>query len=139
MGCTSPRYGSCAAPVKWAWRNRLRRGNRTRHGPRAVSSRAQPKQVCAKGMEITVTVPDDLVAPLLLPGPEPTRAALEAIGLEAYRRRRITGYQLRVLLGIGTRYELDGFLKQHEIYDYTIDDFGRDLATIRERDQDPER
>jgi hypothetical protein len=90
-------------------------------------------------MEITVTVPDDLVAPLLLPGPEPTRAALEAIGLEAYRRRRITGYQLRVLLGIGTRYELDGFLKQHEIYDYTIDDFGRDLATIRERDQDPER
>jgi len=90
-------------------------------------------------MEITVTVPDDLLAPLLPPGLEPTRAALEAIGLEAYRRRRITGYQLRVLLGIGTRYELDGFLKQHEIYDYTIDDFGRDLATIRERDQDPER
>lgn len=90
-------------------------------------------------MEITVTVPDELVAPLLPPGLEPTRAALEAIGLEAYRRRRITGYQLRMLLGIGTRYELDGFLKQHEIYDYTIDGFDRDLATIRERDQDPER
>jgi hypothetical protein len=87
-------------------------------------------------MEITVTVPDDLVAPLLPPGVEPTRAALEAIGLEAYRRRRITGYQLRMLLRIGTRYELDGFLKRHKIYDYTIDDFDRDLATIRERDQD---
>jgi len=87
-------------------------------------------------MEITVTVPDDLLAPLLPPGLEPTRAALEAIGLEAYRRRRITGYQLRMLLGIRTRYELDGFLKQHEVYDYTTGDFDRDLATIRERDKD---
>jgi hypothetical protein len=82
-------------------------------------------------MEIIVTVPDDLSAPLLPPGEEPARAALEAIGLEAYRRRRITGYQLRMLLGIPSRYELDGFLKRHEVYDYTADDFGHDLATIR--------
>ncbi len=92
-------------------------------------------------MEITVTVPDDLSAPLLPPGEEPARAALEAIGLEAYRRRRITGYQLRTLLGIPTRYELDGFLKQHEIYDYTVEDFDRDLTAIRARDgnRKPER
>ena len=92
-------------------------------------------------MEITVTVPDDFSAPLLPPGEEPARAALEAIGLEAYRRRRITGYQLRTLLGIPTRYELDGFLKQHEVYDDTADDFGHDLATIRTRDHNrkPER
>jgi len=55
-------------------------------------------------MEITVTVPDDFPAPLLPPGQDPSRAALEASGLEAYRRRRITGYQLRKLLGIATRY-----------------------------------
>ena len=55
-------------------------------------------------MEITVTVPGDFPAPLLPPGQDPSRAALEAIGLEAYRRRRITGYQLRKLLGIATRY-----------------------------------
>jgi hypothetical protein len=92
-------------------------------------------------MEITVTVPDDLSAPLLPPGAEPARAALEAIGLEAYRRRRITGYQLRMLLGIPTRYELDGFLKQHEIYDYSGEDFNHDLATIRARgeNRNPER
>jgi uncharacterized protein UPF0175 len=86
-------------------------------------------------MQITVTVPDDLVAPLLPPGQEPTRAVLEAIGLEAYRQRRITGYQLRILLGMPSRYELDFFLKQHEVYDYTIDDFEHDLATIREVDK----
>jgi hypothetical protein len=57
---------------------------------------------------------------------------LEALALEAYRQRRITGYQLRTLLGIPSRYELDGFLKQHEVYDYTIEDFDHDLATIRE-------
>jgi hypothetical protein len=28
--------------------------------------------------------------------------------------------------------QLDGFLKKHEVYDYTIDDFDHDLATIRE-------
>ncbi len=81
-------------------------------------------------MQITVTLPDDLAA-LLLPGQEPARAALEALALEAYRQRRITGYQFRTLLGIPSRYELDGFLKQHEVYDYTIEDFDHDLATIR--------
>ncbi len=86
-------------------------------------------------MEITVTLPDDLAAPMLPHGQEPSRAALEALGLEAYRQRRITGYQLRTLLGIPSRYELDGFLKQHEIYDYTIEDFNHDLATIRELDE----
>lgn len=83
-------------------------------------------------MEIKVTLPDDLAAPLLSVGLEPARAALEAIALEAYRQRRITGYQLRTLLGIPSRYELDGFLKQHDVYDYTVDDFDRDLASIRE-------
>ena len=83
-------------------------------------------------MQITVTLPDDLAAPLLPPGQEPARTALEALGLEAYRQQRITGYQLRTLLGIPSRYELDGFLKQHEVYDYTIEDFDHDLATIRE-------
>ena len=83
-------------------------------------------------MQITVTLPDDLAAPLLPDGQEPDRAALEALALEAYRQRRITGYQLRTLLGIASRYELDGFLKQHEVYDYTIEDLDRDLATIHE-------
>jgi hypothetical protein len=83
-------------------------------------------------VQITVTLPDDLAAPLLPDGQEPARTALEALALEAYRQRRITAYQLRTLLDIPSRYELDGFLKQHEVYDYTIEDFDRDLATIRE-------
>ena len=82
-------------------------------------------------MEITVTVPDDLASSLLSPGQDPARAALEAIGLEAYRQRRISAYQLRTMLGLPSRWDLDAFLKQHEVCDYTIEDFDEDLETIR--------
>lgn len=43
---------------------------------------------------------------------------------------RITGLQLRTLLGIPSRYELDGFLKHHGIMlEYTIEDFDREAET----------
>ncbi len=79
-------------------------------------------------MRIVLEIPDELTPP----GQDPSRAALEAIGLEAYRQRRISGYQLRMLLGISSRYEFDGFLKEHQVFDYTIEDFEKDLAGIRE-------
>jgi hypothetical protein len=79
-------------------------------------------------MRIALEIPDELTPP----GQDPSRAALEAIGLEAYRQRRISGYQLRMLLGISSRYEFDGFLKEHQVFDYTIEDFEKDLASIRE-------
>lgn len=82
-------------------------------------------------MQFTVTLPDDLAAPLLPDGQEPASTALDALALEAYRQRRITGYQLRTLLGIASRYDLDGFLKRHQVYAYTIEDFDHDLDTIR--------
>ena len=85
-------------------------------------------------MQIRLEIPDDL-APPLLPGQDPDRAAREAIGLEAYRLRRITGYQLRALLGIPSRYELDCFLKKHKVEKYTVEDFEHDLATIRVGDE----
>lgn len=86
-------------------------------------------------MLVTITLPDDLAAALLPPGQEPARAALEAIALEAYRQRRITGYELRRLLGIESRYELDGFLKEHEVYDYTVEDFEHDLASLQKLEE----
>jgi hypothetical protein len=83
-------------------------------------------------MQITLDIPDDLVGALPAPGGDPARAALEAIALEAYRQRRLSGYQLRVLLGIASRFELDGFLKERQVYDYTLEDFEKDLAANRE-------
>jgi Uncharacterised protein family (UPF0175) len=86
-------------------------------------------------MQITLEVPDELAAILAGSGHDLSRAALEAIGLEAYRQRRLSGYQLRTLLGIPSRFELDAFLKAHEVSTYTAEDFEHDLATIRDLDQ----
>jgi hypothetical protein len=88
-------------------------------------------------MQIMLDIPDDLLANLAEPGQDPRRAALEALGLEAYRQRRISGYQLRTLLDIGSRYEFDGFLKRHEVEKYTVADFEHDLGTISEAGKSP--
>jgi hypothetical protein len=83
-------------------------------------------------MQVTVTVPDELVAALALVDRDPGRAALEALALEAFRERRITAYQLGITLGIPSRLELDAFLKQHEVETYTAEDFEHDLANLGE-------
>jgi hypothetical protein len=88
-------------------------------------------------MQILISIPDELAARLIPPGQEPSRAALEALALDAYRERRMTGYQLRTLLGIPSRYDLDAFLKEHKVEKYTIEDFEHDLTTIRELDKKP--
>jgi uncharacterized protein UPF0175 len=88
-------------------------------------------------MQVTIEIPDELAATLAARGQDPARAALEAIGLEAYRERRITGYQLRTLLGISSRYEFDGFLKEHQVEKYTAEDFEHDLATLRQLEETP--
>jgi hypothetical protein len=33
-------------------------------------------------------------------------------------------------LGCGTRMQVDAFLQQHEIFDYSVDDLEKDLATL---------
>lgn len=82
-------------------------------------------------MRITLDIPDELAASFTLPGQDPTRAALEAVGLEAFRQRRISAYQLRILLGISSRWDLDAFLKEHQVETYTAEDFDHDFASIR--------
>jgi hypothetical protein len=83
-------------------------------------------------MQVTLDIPDDLAAPLTGPDQDPARAALEAWGLEAYRQRRLSAFQLRTLLGIPSRWDLDGFLKEHKVETYTVEELRQDLATIRE-------
>jgi hypothetical protein len=84
-------------------------------------------------MQITIEIPDDLAA-LVIPGGDPARATLEALALEAYRDRRLTGYQLRTLLGIPSRFELYDFLGEHKVERYTIQDLEHDLDIIQKVD-----
>ena len=82
-------------------------------------------------VRISLDIPDDLVQQLAEKGQDLSRAALEALAIDAYRMNRITGLQLRTLLNIASRYELDGFLKHHGVpLDYTIEDFEQDRKTL---------
>ena len=83
-------------------------------------------------MRLTLDLPDELSAALAASGDDISRAAFEAIALEAYRERKLTTAQLRRLLGFESRYELDGFLKQHEVWlEYTWQDLEQDREAHR--------
>jgi Uncharacterised protein family (UPF0175) len=55
--------------------------------------------------------------------------------LEAFRQRGISAYQLRALLGIPSRWELDRLLKDHRVETYIADDFDHDLASIQQAEE----
>jgi len=83
-------------------------------------------------MNLTVEIPDDLVGRLNAAGGDLSRRALEALALEEYKSGHITKAELRRLLGFSTRYELDGFLKVHEVWaDYTIEDLRREIQDLQ--------
>jgi hypothetical protein len=94
-------------------------------------------------VKISLELPDDLVQQLAEEGQDLSRTALEALAIDAYRMNRITGHQLRNLLNIPSRYELDGFLKHHGVpLEYTIEDFDREAGTStrlwqKRRDEPP--
>lgn len=63
-------------------------------------------------MEITFEVPDSVADRLQASWQDLPRHALEALTAEAYRQGLLTSQEVQELLGIPSRYELDGFLKQ---------------------------
>jgi len=83
-------------------------------------------------MQITLEVPEDIAQGLESRWNDLPRAALESLALEAYRAHALTAAQLRRLLGFETRMQVDAFLKEHEIYDYTAEDFEEDRETLRQ-------
>jgi hypothetical protein len=57
---------------------------------------------------------------------------LEALALEGLRSGKISVAQARRLLGIGSRYDMDGFLKAHQVFlPLTLEEIERDAETAR--------
>jgi hypothetical protein len=82
-------------------------------------------------MNVTVHIPDELAARLAAEGGNLERRALEGFALAEYQAGRLTGSELRQLLGISTRYELDGFLKAHGVFEeYTLADLEQERQTL---------
>ena len=66
-------------------------------------------------MDLTVPIPDDIAARLCQVEGDLSRRALTALALEEYKSGHITKPELRRMLRFETRYELDGFLKEHGV------------------------
>jgi hypothetical protein len=81
-------------------------------------------------MTITIEIPDNVAASFAAPGRDLSREVLEAFALEGCRRERLTRNDVRNLLSLDTLMEVDGFLKEHELYlIHTVEDFERDRDT----------
>jgi hypothetical protein len=84
-------------------------------------------------MNLTVEIPDDLAGRLSAGGADLSRRALEALALEEYKSGHLTEDELRRFLGFGTRYQLDGFLKAHDVWiEYTVEDFRREVESLEQ-------
>src|SRR5439155_22285260 len=82
-------------------------------------------------MQITLEPPEDIAQWLESRWKDLPRAALESLALEAYRSHALTAAQLRRWLGFETRMQVDAFLKEHEVYDFTAAEFEQDGETLR--------
>jgi hypothetical protein len=83
-------------------------------------------------MTVTVEIPDRVAEVLAPQGGDLSRAVLEAVALEGYRRDLLTEAAVRRLLGFDTRMEVHAFLKQHGVYlNYGTEDAKHDIAEAR--------
>ena len=84
-------------------------------------------------MNVAIDIPDSVARRLQERSGELSRAVLEAVAVEAYRSGAITSAEVQQMLGLGSRWETEEFLRQAAAYlDYTMEDFDSDLAAIRE-------
>ena len=82
-------------------------------------------------MNQTGQIPDDLASQLSVTGGGLARRALEAWALQEYKSGHLTEDAMRRMLGFGTRYQLDGFLKANDVWiDYTLEDFRREVEAL---------
>ena len=82
-------------------------------------------------MNVTVQIPDDLANRLAAGGVDLSRRALEALAVEEYRHDRLSTAELQQLLGIETTFQLDAFLKAHDVWiEYTMEDAERERKSL---------
>jgi hypothetical protein len=83
-------------------------------------------------MNLTVHIPDDLATRLSAAGGDLSRRALEALAAEEYKHDRLTKPELQQLLGIETSFQLDEFLKAHDVWvEYTQEDAERERKSLQ--------
>jgi len=81
-------------------------------------------------MQVRLDVPEDVAKQFAAEPGGITRAALEALAIEGVRSGKLTVHQARQMLGIASRYQMDGFLKEHGVFlPITMEDVVKDTNT----------
>jgi hypothetical protein len=81
-------------------------------------------------MEVRIEVPEEFARRLASDAEGLARVALEALAAEGVRSGKLTAFQARNLLGIQSRYDMDGFLKARGVFlDLTLEDVQKDTET----------
>ena len=77
--------------------------------------------------QVHLEIPEDLAKRIANDPVGLSRAALEGLALEGVRSAQLSISQARRLLGIESRFEMDGFLKDHGVYlDLTLEAVRKD-------------
>jgi hypothetical protein len=83
-------------------------------------------------MNVAIEIPENVSGPLRSRWPDVPRRALEAVAAEAYRSQALTTHQVGEMLGHGSRWETESFLKRVQAWlPYNEEDLERNLAALR--------
>jgi predicted HTH domain antitoxin len=83
-------------------------------------------------MQVTIELPDDLADEIRRASGDVARRVLEAFAIDSYRSGKLTGWQVRQILGLETRFELDALLKREGLFrNYTPEELERDYEASR--------
>jgi hypothetical protein len=81
-------------------------------------------------MDVHLEIPEEFARHLAADAAGLRRAALEALAVDGVRSGKLTVFQARRLLGIPSRYNMDGLLKAHGVFlDLTFEDIQKDTDT----------
>ncbi len=81
-------------------------------------------------MQVTIDLPEDVAKGMQAKWHDVERGALECIAIEGYRSGTLTTEQVRRMLGLGTRMQVDALLKAAGVYlEYTEEEFAQDIET----------
>ena len=84
-------------------------------------------------MQVTIELPDDLANQIQNASGDVARRVLEAFAIDSYRSGKLTGWQVRQVLRLENRFELDALLKRAGVFrEYTAEELERDYEASRE-------
>jgi predicted HTH domain antitoxin len=102
-----------------------------RSGQKARSTPTMMSGILA--MQVTIELPDELADQIRKTSGAVARIILEAFAIDSYRSGKLTGGQVRQLLGLETRFELDALLKRAGVFrEYTAEELERDFEASRQ-------